>query len=325
MKVPAHLPFISVIIPVFNEERYIHDCLSSVLALDWPVENMEIIVVDNGSTDRSIEIATALLEKENRGRVIKKTGGTIAAVRNFGWRHAKGEILAFLDGDSIVDNRWLLEGYRILKTDNNIVCVGFAMAPPGADDHWIKKVWYEVGNSSRHVGRGLTRVNWLCSFNIIVRLSSFIAVNGFDENLKTGEDYDLGMRISSIGIIIFSDSLFVKHLDTVGSIKKFIEKEYWRGKSIKDVVRKYDNKELMSVALPISYLTMLLIAAISAATGNYILLILLVFCLFSIPLAITLLKVGFKRTNYFLIIFFYFLYLIARGAAGLNCSRLKQN
>lgn len=318
MKNTEYTPLVSVIIPMFNEERYIHDCLSSVLEQDWPAEKMEIIVVDNGSTDRSREIVKSLLEKDGRGRVVEKVGGTIASVRNFGWRLSKGQILAFLDADSVVEVNWLKEGCQILNADKNIACVGFAMAPPGKHDHWIKRVWYEIGNSSRHVGKGLCKVNWLCSFNIIVRSSSFTAVNGFDESLKTGEDYDLGARVGAIGSLVFSDSLFVKHLDTVGSIESFVRKEYWRGKSIVDVLKKYEHKEFISVIFPFSYLISLFLAFIYAVIGDYKLLLTMLCYLFIFPASMAIVKVGFKKTNYLLVVVFYFFYLVSRGAAAVK-------
>lgn len=221
-------PFVSIIIPSFNESKHISSCLSSVLGQDWPKDRLEVIVVDNGSTDRTVEIASSLLDNVDCGTVLRKIGGTIASVRNYGWRHAKGDILAFLDGDSVVPPSWISAGVDLLNSINDSVCIGFKMAIPDEDSHWVQKAWFDFGNSSRHIGTN--SVEWLCSFNLIVRRDLFEEVKGFDETLETGEDYDFGKRISSLGRLIFSDNITVKHLGNVNSLKEFILKEFWRGR-----------------------------------------------------------------------------------------------
>jgi glycosyltransferase involved in cell wall biosynthesis len=96
-------PSISVIIPVYNGERYLQEAIQSVLDQTYPVH--EIIVIDDGSTDRSVEIAqqfsqVTLLTQANRGA---------AAARNLGLQSAHGELIAFLDAD----DRWLPEKLAI--------------------------------------------------------------------------------------------------------------------------------------------------------------------------------------------------------------------
>jgi GT2 family glycosyltransferase len=98
----SKVPFVSVIIPVLNGGRTIRECLGSLLKMDYPVERREILVVDNGSTDRTAEIIHSFpvryLHEERRGS---------AAARNQGIKASKGEILAFTDADCIVSRGWL--------------------------------------------------------------------------------------------------------------------------------------------------------------------------------------------------------------------------
>jgi glycosyltransferase involved in cell wall biosynthesis len=97
-------PLVSVIVPVLNGEETIRDCLVSVLETDYPPERREILVVDNGSTDRTPEIIKVLpvsyLREERRGA---------AAARNKGIGASTGEILAFTDADCVVTRGWLRE------------------------------------------------------------------------------------------------------------------------------------------------------------------------------------------------------------------------
>lgn len=96
------LPFVSVIIPTLNEERYIGKCLESIFNLDYPKNRYEIILVDNGSKDRTIEIT-----KKFNAKIIKRKSLTIGTLRNIGARDARGSILAFIDADCIADRNWI--------------------------------------------------------------------------------------------------------------------------------------------------------------------------------------------------------------------------
>jgi Glycosyl transferase family 2 len=91
-------PFISVVIDTFNHERYIEQAIVSVLEQDFPRSDVEILVVDDGSTDRTPEIVRKF---EPKVRLLQKQNGGQASAINFGTAHAKGDLVAFLDGDDL--------------------------------------------------------------------------------------------------------------------------------------------------------------------------------------------------------------------------------
>lgn len=99
----AHPPFCSVIIPAFNASSTLALCLESITRLDYPSEKLEIIVIDNGSTDNSAEIA----QKFDVKLLAETTIQSSYAARNKGIREAKGELIAFTDADCIVTPGWL--------------------------------------------------------------------------------------------------------------------------------------------------------------------------------------------------------------------------
>jgi glycosyltransferase involved in cell wall biosynthesis len=100
----GHAPYVSVIVPVRNGQGTIGDCLSSLLRTDYPADRREILVVDNGSTDRTAEIVKGLpvgyLGEERRGA---------PAARNRGITASRGELIAFTDADCVVAREWLSE------------------------------------------------------------------------------------------------------------------------------------------------------------------------------------------------------------------------
>lgn len=97
-----YCPLISIIIPVFNVEQYIPQCLSSVLRQSY--KNLEIICIDDGSTDSSLGILRHYQQTDTRIRVISQTNKGVAAARNLGLTLASGELLIFIDSDDWLDD-----------------------------------------------------------------------------------------------------------------------------------------------------------------------------------------------------------------------------
>ena len=99
------MPTISVIVPVFKAEKYIESCVSSILSQTYG--DFELILVEDGSPDRSGEICDALAATDTRIRVIHKENGGAATARNAGLDAAKGDFIAFIDGDDCVHPQYL--------------------------------------------------------------------------------------------------------------------------------------------------------------------------------------------------------------------------
>ncbi|MCL6500839.1 MAG: glycosyltransferase family 2 protein [Candidatus Pacearchaeota archaeon] len=97
-----HFPFVSIVINMWNEEKVIDKSLRALLDLDYPKDRYEIIVVDDGSTDRTYQKAKAYCRSLPRVRVFRKENGGPASAKNYGIDKARGEIIATLDADSFV-------------------------------------------------------------------------------------------------------------------------------------------------------------------------------------------------------------------------------
>ena len=96
---------ISVIVPVYKVERYIEKCVASIL--EQTFQNFELILVEDGSPDRSGEICDMLAKRDSRIRVIHKENGGAATARNAGLDVAKGDYIAFVDGDDSIHPQYL--------------------------------------------------------------------------------------------------------------------------------------------------------------------------------------------------------------------------
>ena len=117
------MPEISVIVPVYNVEQYLARCVDSILAQSY--ENLEVILVNDGSRDGSGAICDAYAAKDSRIRVIHKENGGLSSARNAGLDVAEGEYIAFVDSDDWIEVQsyeWMME--QMLRHDVNLVCAG---------------------------------------------------------------------------------------------------------------------------------------------------------------------------------------------------------
>ncbi len=96
---------ISVIVPAYNVESYLADCLDSILNQTYP--NIEVIVIDDGSPDRSGEIAENYKQKDRRIKVIHQENGGLSVARNSGLDNATGEFVCFIDSDDWIEPDYL--------------------------------------------------------------------------------------------------------------------------------------------------------------------------------------------------------------------------
>lgn len=109
---------ISVIVPVYNSERYLSNCLDSILAQVY--KNFEIVLVNDGSTDKSGDICEFYSEKDRRIKYLKKNNGGVSSARNLGIKKAEGKYLTFIDADDWVEENFLGELYNTIKNNAQI-------------------------------------------------------------------------------------------------------------------------------------------------------------------------------------------------------------
>lgn len=126
---------VSIIMPVYNSEKYLRSCVDSVLAQDF--DSFELLLIDDGSTDGSPAICDEFGRLDSRVKVFHKENGGICAARNYGMERAQGEYIAFSDHDDIVLPGFLADNYTIAK-ENNADIVKFG-----------RKALYIEGNTIR--------------------------------------------------------------------------------------------------------------------------------------------------------------------------------
>ena len=238
------LPEVSVIMPARDEEANIGACLASIFGNLFPGDRFEVIVVDNGSCDKTVEIAEAV-----GARDLSMPHGNISALRNLGVRMAGGRILAFMDADCTVAADWLLCAEAYFSRED-VACFG---APPRIpeDATWVQDTWFLVRGKAGEP----SETQWLESMNMFVRREPFLAVGGFNEELVTCEDVDLSYRLADHGKIIADRRIRAVHHGEARTLREFFRKERWRGRSnLRGATRhRLRLRELPSILLPLYY------------------------------------------------------------------------
>ena len=109
----ANLPKVSIIVPVYNAEKYLERCLQSILQQN--MTDFELICINDGSTDRSNDILKQCVQKDQRVRLIEQKNQGVSVARNHGIDAASGEYIAFIDADDWVDTDFLFWLYTTAK------------------------------------------------------------------------------------------------------------------------------------------------------------------------------------------------------------------
>lgn len=223
---------ISFVIPTYNEEADIRDVLNSIhqFAQNW---KFEVILADNGSTDRTTLIA------EKAGATILQNGDlTIASLRNMGASVAKGPVLVFLDGDVLLTDTWQENFPRIWEelVGQNKKLVTGSRCGLDFSPSWIERYWFgpmvtKEGNE-----------NYINSGHLIISRKHFYELGGFDGNMATGEDFEFCRRARKNGAIIRNNpKMGVIHKGYPKDLLSFMKREIWHGKQ--DVMSIDDIKE----------------------------------------------------------------------------------
>jgi GT2 family glycosyltransferase len=233
-------PFVSVIVAVRNGEATISKCVRSLLALAYPA--YEVIVVDDGSTDGTLAL---LGEFFSRIRVIslpRNVGPSEA--RNIAAKDARGELIAFTDGDCLADARWLAELVRCFR-ESECAGAGGSQGVPEDESPFgrlVARFLATVGfmtDYMRAPGVGIAAVDHNASCNVMYRKAVFLAAGGFLRGFWPGEDVELDFRLRKKGHVLrFNPAARVLHY-RVGSLRAFRRMMYRYGWAQGFLVRRY--------------------------------------------------------------------------------------
>lgn len=210
---------VSIIVPAYNEKKFIANCLQSVLSVNVNRPyGIEIIVIDNGSTDNTAEIARKFTDK-----VYTNNRANVSAARNYGASLSKGDLLVFLDADVRLTDGWgdaLLENIKIIVEKTILTGARYIVRE---DPSWLEANWFEPLSKKK--------VDYINGGNILLSRATFNQIGGFDELLETGEDYEFSVRARRNKVAVVVNPQFVAiHDGYPSTLKNFFQREIWHGK-----------------------------------------------------------------------------------------------
>src|SRR6185503_6637129 len=258
--VSAPVVDVSIIIPALNEEKMIGRCLDSLTRLAFARDRFEVLVVDNGSRDKTLAVVESFKDRLNL-KVLQQTGVRISALRNLGARAAAGDILAFLDADCLAPEDWLDRIFALAFADGAGVLGAHYLLPE--DSSWVGRTWHRYQEAPKS-----GEVSHVPAGDLIMRREDFLKLGGFDETIQTNEDYELCERARKAAMHVRAfPQIGVIHLGTAQSLRVFFRKQAWHGTHVikvflRDPLKSHNRKAVFFAAHTL--LTLVAVAAGSA-------------------------------------------------------------
>ena len=217
----ASQPKISIIIATRNNEQTINDCLKAIFELNYPKDFLEVIVVDGGSKDATVQIA-----EQYPVKVISMPLNAPAAY-NYAMKIAGSDILGFVDSDAKVEKEWLNKLVPHLA-DPKVAGVSGGIETWNAENPWARSIGYDLVNRYSRLKKYASRI---ATMNLLMKKNVIAEAGGFDEDLPSQYDTDHGFRINRIGYkLVFEPATKCYHFNRT-TVRAFYRQQLQYGKN----------------------------------------------------------------------------------------------
>ena len=217
------MPKVSVIIPVYNAEKFISETIESVIAQTY--QDWEIIAVDDGSTDKTLEILKEHEKKLSKKlRVITQKNSGVSIARNTGVAAANGEYIAFLDHDDLWMPRKLEKQVKLLDSNRTLGLVYSDSYQIDGAGNLKKDTFFHSTKPFRgNVFNELFYINFIPCLTAVVRKEVLDKVGPFNPKYNIAEEYDLFLKIAERWPVDFIEQPLAKYRFHAGSFSKNID------------------------------------------------------------------------------------------------------
>ncbi len=194
-------PFVSIIIPVRNEQGYLDRCLESVISLDYPRNRIEILLIDGMSTDGTIQIIESWIGKDDRIRVLTNPKSTVSAAMNIGLEESKYDLLLWISGHVQLQPDYLRKCVDAMAKTSAAAVGGtletVAFTTTGKMNALVLSNRFGVGGGAHRVGG---KSGWIPEVTMaLYRKDAILRAGRWDESLPRSQDNDLHHRMNRIG------------------------------------------------------------------------------------------------------------------------------
>jgi cellulose synthase/poly-beta-1,6-N-acetylglucosamine synthase-like glycosyltransferase len=245
-------PFVSIIVPTYNDENHIENCINSLKQQDYPKDRYEIIVVDNNSTDNTAEV----IRRHQIIYVLEDEIQTSYAARNRGLLKSKGDIIAFTDSDCIADAQWLANGVKAFKNCKIGGIGGQVQAYKPVNFIEVYQAQKDVLGQEKFLGEEnkLKRNGRILTCNAFYKKEIFEKIGLFEPSLVSGGDYDFSLRVqkNTEYLLQYEPNAIIYHKHRT-TLKNFWKQYYKYGLGRIYLAKTYKN-DLFSKRLEYGYL-----------------------------------------------------------------------
>ena len=224
-------PKVSIIVATLNNERTIDECLKAIFELNYPKDFLEVIVVDGCSKDATVKIA------QNYPVKVVSVPLNAPAAYNHAMKMVRNDVLGFIDSDAKVEKEWLNKLVTHLD-EPQVAGVSGGIETWNTENAWARSIGYDLKNRYDRLKKYVVRV---ATMNLLLKKSVIEEVGGFDENLPSQYDTDLGFRITSRGYkILFEPSAKCYHFNR-STVSGYFRQQLQYGKNTTKLYLKHGN------------------------------------------------------------------------------------
>lgn len=226
---------LSIIIPVYNAEKYLRRCVDSILEQRTNTLSFELLLIDDGSTDKSGAICDEYALRDNRIRVFHKSNGGVSSARNIGLNNAKGEWLTFVDSDDmLLPQSFDIIEYALNNSNEDLLLFDYC-----ENENTIKLNYDEFVSKEDFIGDVLSYRTSPAPWGKLYKTAN-IQKKRFNESLRIGEDL----------LFIVEYAIQKEHNIIIRYIASCVYKYVVNNTSIMHTVNKSDYLQLNAIALP---------------------------------------------------------------------------
>lgn len=214
-------PFFSIIIPCYNQDHFLPDCLESLLKQEF--QDWEAIIVNDGSPDDTSEVAKRFTEKDSRIKLTEKKNGGLSSARNFGISQAVGERYIFLDADDFLYTDCLEKVFEVAEKSDDFDLIQYGYTYVKEDGKTV--LGHSFAQKKKSLIPDIFKGNLGPCHSICISRLLLTAAGKFDEKLKSVEDWDFWIRAIKAGgeqKIISSQLVYYRYARTSMSRDTFV-------------------------------------------------------------------------------------------------------
>jgi glycosyltransferase involved in cell wall biosynthesis len=218
-------PVVSVLMTVYNGQHYLPEAVESILQQTFT--DFEFVIVDDGSTDGSLDLLRRYEKRDPRIRLFERPHAGIVPAANFGLRQCRGEFVARMDSDDVALPHRFETQVQTLRERPEVVVVGGAYDLIDAAGRFLRRQWPPTDNSSLQE-LSLAGSTPICQPLAMMRRSALEKVGEYDRVVETAEDNDMWLRLGEVGQLMCVPEVLLKyrqHANSVSEVKALAQAE----------------------------------------------------------------------------------------------------